>query len=127
MVEIQGIKIGATMVAFILALTTVNTLAAGAGVGIELTASGVNTQDVDQLNQNLTASPITGVGQQDPGFFGIALGVRQTLGQLYALTTRVHLILGAYGVPLVLGASIQSMIDFTMAIGMLQVIARFKF
>jgi len=127
MTQIQSIKIGATMVAFVLALTTVNTLAAGAGVGIQLQASGVTMTDVQTLNSQLSGPSVTGVGQQDPGFFGIALGIKQTLQQMWALTTRVHLILGSYGVPMVIGGSVQAMIDFTMAIGGLQILGRFKF
>jgi len=127
MTQIQSIKIGATMVAFVLALTTVNSLAAGAGVGIQLQASGVTMTDVQTLNSQLSGPSVTGVGQQDPGFFGIALGIKQTLQQMWALTTRVHLILGSYGVPMVIGGSVQAMIDFTMAIGGLQILGRFKF
>jgi hypothetical protein len=127
MTEIQSIKIGATMVAFVLALTTVNTLAAGAGIGIELTASGVGVEEIDQTTTSIKDPQVTGVGQQDPGFFGIAVGLKRTLDQLWALTTRVHLILGSYGVPAVIGGGIQAMIDFTMAIGGVQILGRFKF
>lgn len=127
MTEIQSIKIGATMIAFVLALTTVNTLAATAGVGISLGASGITADDVEGVNSDLSKPGVTGVGSQDPGFFGIAIGIKRTLEQLWALTTRVHLILGAYGVPTVIGVGVQSMIDFTMAIGGLQILGRFKF
>jgi len=127
MTEIQSIRIGATMVAFVLALTTVNTLAAGAGIGVELGAGGISTEEVEATNQQLGNPQVTGVGQQDPGFFGIAIGIKQTIEQLWALTTRVHLILGSYGVPGVIGGSVQAMIDFTMAIGALQILGMFKF
>lgn len=127
MSRIQSIEIGATLVAFIIALTTVNTLAAGAGIGVELTASGVTVDDVRGVNDDLENSRISGIGEQDPGFLGAAIGVRRTIEQLYALTTRVHLILGSFGVPTVIGAGVQIMVDFTMAIGLLQIVARFKF
>lgn len=127
MVQIQGIKIGVTMVAFVLALTTVNTLAAGAGVGVQLGAAGVTTEQVSGTTSDLANPRVTGVGQQDPGFFGIAIGIKRTVQQLWALTTRVHLILGNYGVPLVIGGSVQTMIDLTMALGGLQILGRWKF
>lgn len=127
MTQIQSIKIGTTMVAFVLALTTVNTLAAGVGIGVELTASGITTEQINATTSDIQNPEVTGVGQQDPGFFGIAVGLKRTLDQLWALTTRVHLILGAYGVPVVIGGSVQAMIDFTMALGGAQILGRFKF
>lgn len=127
MTQIQSIKIGTTMVAFVLALTTVNSLAAGVGIGVELTASGITTEQIDATTSDIQNPEVTGVGQQDPGFFGIAVGLKRTLDQLWALTTRVHLILGAYGVPVVIGGSVQAMIDFTMALGGAQILGRFKF
>jgi hypothetical protein len=127
MVEIQSLKIGASLVAFVIALSTVNTLAAGVGVGVQLDASGVSTSEVETLNDDLQNPTVAGIGQQDPGFLGVAVGIKRTLEQLYAITTRTHLILGAYGVPTVIGAGVQVMVNFTMAIGSLQILGRFKF
>jgi hypothetical protein len=133
MSRIQSIEIAVTIVAFVIALTTVNTLAAGAGIGIELGASGVTVEDIQQTNDNLAQATdgegnrVGGIGQQDPGFLGAAIGVTRTINQLWALTTRVHLILGSYGVPTVIGAGVQVMINLTMALGSLQIVARFKF
>jgi hypothetical protein len=127
MTRIQSIRIGATMIAFVLALTTVNALAATAGIGVSLGASGITTEQIDSTTESFQQPEVTGVGQQDPGFFGIAVGLKRTLDQLWALTTRVHLIMAAYGVPVVIGAGVQAMVDFTMAIGGLQILGRFKF
>jgi hypothetical protein len=127
MVQIQGIKIGFTMAALVLALLMVNTLSAAAGIGIELSASGLQKSDVSGTAQDFQDPGVTGVGSQDPGFFGIAVGVTQTIQQLVGLTIHAGSILESWGLPAVIAYSIQIMIDLTMGIGVLQIIGRFKF
>lgn len=127
MVQIQGIKLGLTMAALVFALLTVNTLTAATGVGIELTASGLSQQQVEQTAGEFQEPEVTGVGSQDPGFFGLAVGVTKTVQQLITLTTGVGPILTSWGVPGVVGISVQAMVDITMGLAVLQLIVRFKF
>lgn len=122
MVEIQGIKIAATMVALVLAMTTVNTLAASAGIVIEVNSGGVNTQDIESVNKNITNPEPSGVGSQDPGFFGIATGMTQTFQQLFALTTNLHAILDGWGVPPVIANSAQVMVNFVIGLALYQIL-----
>jgi len=127
MVQIQGIKLGLTMAALIFALLTVNTLTAATGVGIELTASGLSQQQVQQTAGEFQEPEVTGVGSQDPGFFGLAVGVTKTVQQLITLTTGVGAIITSWGMPSVVGISVQAMVDITMGLAVLQLIVRFKF
>jgi len=127
MVQIQGIKLGLTMIALVVALLTVNTLSAASGVGIQLTAGGLTKDDVEQQSKSLQDPDATGVGTQDPGFFGIAVGISKTFQQLITLTTAVGPILKSWGVPVVIGYSVQIMVDATMGIGLLQILGRVKF
>lgn len=127
MVQIQGIKLGLTMAALVFALLTVNTLTAATGVGIELTASGLSQQQVEQTSGEFQEPEVTGVGSQDPGFFGLAVGVTKTVQQLITLTTGVGSIITSWGMPSVVGISVQAMVDITMGLAVLQLIVRFKF
>lgn len=127
MVQIQGIKLGLTMAALVVALLTVNTLSAASGVGIELTASGLSQGQVEQTAGEFQEPGVTGVGSQDPGFFGLAVGVTRTVQQLITLTTGVGPILQSWGAPFVIGYSAQVMVDITMGIAVLQLLVRFKF
>ncbi|GGM52428.1 hypothetical protein [Haloarcula argentinensis] len=122
MVQIQGIKIAATMIALVLAMTTVNTLAASAGVVVEVDSGGVNTQDIKSINGNITNPEPSGVGSQDPGFFGIATGMTQTFQQLFALTTSLHAILKGWGVPPIIANSAQIMVDFVIGLALYQIL-----
>lgn len=125
--QIQGIRIAITMAAFVVALTTTNTLMAASGVGIELSASGLSQDQVDSLGSDTQEPEVQGVGSQDPGFLGVALGVTRTIQQLITLTTETASILTSWGVPGVIAWGVQAMIDLAMGIAVLQVIARFKF
>lgn len=127
MAQIQGIKIAGTMVALVVALTTVNALAATSGVAIELSANGVTTEQVEQVNSELNNQDASGVGSQDPGFLGIAIATTQTLKQLVALTTVLGGMLKSWGVPAVIAYSVQIMVDLTMGLAILQVLLRFKY
>jgi hypothetical protein len=123
---LQGLRIAATVIAFVLALSTFNILVAPA-VGVDVGAGGLDQSDAQSVTGNLSQPEATSIGQQDPGFFGIATGIARTVTQLWTFTTAVHLILESYGVPLVIGTSIQIMIDLTLAMGFLQIWRAFKF
>jgi len=125
--QIQGLRIAVTVAAFVVALTTVNTLAAASGVGIQLSAGGLSQDDVQQFGQNAQEPGVTGVGSQDPGFLGVAVGVTRTVQQLITLTTATGSILTSYGAPPVIGYGVQVMVDLVMGLAVLQVIARFRF
>lgn len=127
MVQIQGIKLGFTMAALVFALLTVNTLSAATGVGVELTTGGIDTADVEQVSGEFKDPGVSGAGTQDPGFFGVAVGVSRTINQLWTLTTGVGGMLESWGVPAVIGLGIQGMIDLTMGLAGLQIISRYKF
>jgi len=124
--RIQGIKIGVTMAVLVFALLTVNTLSAATGVGVELTSSGVTTDQVESTAGEFQEPSVTGVGSQDPGFFGVAVGVTRTFQQLIAFTTGIDNTLISWGLPWVIGYSVQAIVDLTMGIAVLQIILRFK-
>lgn len=125
--QIQGVRIAITMAALVVALTTTNTLMAASGVGIQLSAGGLSQDQVASLGQDTQEPEVQGVGSQDPGFLGVALGVTRTIQQLITLTTATGGILTSWGVPSVVAYGVQIMIDLAMGIAVLQVIARFKF
>jgi len=127
MVQIQGIKIGMTMVALVVALFTVNTLTAATGVGIELTGNGQGVDDAEGLAGDFQNPKVSGAGSQDPGFFGVAVGVTKTVQQLVTLTVGTGGMLKSWGINPVIADSVQLMIDVTMGIGLLQIIGRWKF
>jgi len=127
MVQIQGIKIGMTMVALVVALFTVNTLTAATGVAVELNAGGNSVDDVEGLAGEFQSPQASGAGSQDPGFFGVAVGVTKTVQQLLTLTIGTGGMLKSWGINPIIANGIQIMIDVTMGIGLLQIIGRWKF
>lgn len=127
MVQIQGLKIAATMIALVLALSTMNTLAAASGLAIQLNSNGITTEQINSTVENTSDAPASGLGSQDPGFFGIAIGMGQTFQQLFALTTGFHAILKGWGVPPIIANSAQLMIDFTIVVAIYQIIRAVKF
>lgn len=127
MVQIQGIKIGMTMVALVVALFTVNTLTAATGVGVELTGTGSSVDDVEGLAGEFQSPQASGAGSEDPGFFGVAIGVTNTVQQLITLTVGLGGMLKSWGINPVIATGVQIMVDVTMGIGLLQIIGRWKF
>lgn len=127
MVQIQGIKIGMTMVALVVALFTVNTLTAATGVGVELTGTGSSVDDVEGLAGEFQNPQASGAGSEDPGFFGVAVGVTNTVQQLITLTVGLSGMLKSWGINPVIATGVQIMVDVTMGIGLLQIIGRWKF
>lgn len=121
MVQIQGLKIASTMIALVLAMTTVNTLAAASGLAIQLNANGISTEDIRETTNNAQPEP-EGIGSEDPGFFGVATGMTQTFSQIFALTTNLGAMLKSIGVPGVIATSAQLMVDFTIVIGLYQIL-----
>jgi hypothetical protein len=125
--RIQGIKIGVTLAALVVALFTVNTLSAATGVGIELTSGGSDVDDVEGISGQFQDPEASGAGTQDPGFFGVAVGVTKTVQQLITLTIGLEGMLQSWGLHPVIAYGVQIMVDLTMGLGVLQIIARFKF
>ena len=127
MIRIQGIRIGLTVIALIFALLTVNTLSAAAGVPVSVSSSGLDSPEgVNETAGEFQEPGVTGVGSQDPGFLGVVTGVTSTVQQLITLTTGVTGWLDQFGVPAVMGFSIQIMIDMTMGLGIIQLVLRWK-
>lgn len=127
MARLQGIRIGFTVVALIFALLTVNTLSAAAGVPVSVSSSGLGSTDqVEETAGEFQDPGVSGVGSEDPGFFGVVTGVTSTVQQLITLTTGVTGWLEQFAVPPVMGLSIQAMIDLTMGWGIVQLLLRFK-
>lgn len=129
MARIQGIKIAVAMVALVFALFTVNTMVAqaGAGPGVELDSAGLSREDVSTLTTELSSPEAATVGQQDPGFFGIAVGTTRTINQLWKITTNLNGILKSWGVPTPIALSAQAMVNLTQALAAIQVVKSFKF
>lgn len=127
MVQIQGIKIGITVSVFVFALLTVNVLTAAAGIPVQLSASGLSQGEVDNVAGDFKDPEVTGVGSQDPGIFGVIVGVTRTIQQLVTITTGLEGILEGWGAPAVVGLSVQTIVDLTMGIGILQILMRFRF
>lgn len=128
MVQIQGIRIGLAVAAFTVALLTTNTLAGAAGMQISLSESGLPTNDdIQQTAGDFQNPEITGVGSQDPGFFGVAVGVTNTVQQLTTLVTGLSPLLQSYGVPSIIAINVQVMVDLVFGLGLLQLLIRFRF
>lgn len=127
MANIQGIRIGLTVAAFVVALLTVNTLSAAAGVQVSLSSGGLPAaEEISETGGQFQSPNVTGVGSEDPGFFGVAVGVTKTVQQLIGFTTNLNGMLSSYGVPSVIGYSVQVMVDLVMGLGVLQILLRFK-
>jgi hypothetical protein len=126
MVQIQGIRIGVTLAALVVALFTVNTMSAAAGIPMELSGQGDSVDDVEGLAGDFQSPSASGAGSEDPGFFGVAVGVTKTAQQLITLTTGIEQMLQTWGVPKPIGMGVQIMIDLTMGIALLQIIGRWK-
>lgn len=127
MSRIQGVRIGVAMVALVFALFTVNTLTAAAGLDMQLESGGLSRQTVDDTTAELSSPQAETVGQQDPGFFGVAVGTVRTFNQLWTITTNLHGVLISWGVHWTIAYSAQGMVDLTMAIAAFQILKSFKF
>lgn len=114
------------MFALVFALFTVNSLTAAAGIGISLDSGGLSRDDVNAVSGELEQPRAVAVGQQDPGFLGIAVGTARTVNQLWTITTNLHGILTSWGVPLPIAVGAQAMVNLTMAVTALQVLKEFR-
>ena len=117
---IQGMRIGVTMIAFVLALFTLNAMGVSAVAGVDPGMGGLQREDVNAINDGGKQAEIEGTGQQDPGFFGVAAAGVRTFTQLWALITKTAPILQSYTVPWPIAYSIQAMVDFVFIYGLYQ-------
>jgi len=129
MVQIQGIKIAVVMVALVFSLFTVNSMVAEAGAGgdVQLDSAGLSRSDVDAITDELGSPEAETVGQQDPGFFGIAVGTTRTAQQLFLITTNLRGVLQSWGIPAPIAFSAQGMVNLAMALAAIQIIKSWKF
>lgn len=117
---IQGMRIGVTMIAFVLALFTLNAMGVSAVAGVDPGMGGLDRGDVGTINEQGKQAEIEGTGQQDPGFFGVAAAGVRTFTQLWALITKTAPILQSYTVPWPIAYSVQAMVDFVFIYGLYQ-------
>jgi len=117
---IQGMRIGATMIAFVLALFTLNAMGISAVAGVDPGAGGLDRGDVSAINDQGKQAEIEGTGQEDPGFFGVAAASVRTFSQLWTLITKTSPILQSWSVPWPIAHSIQAMLDFVFIYGLYQ-------
>jgi hypothetical protein len=118
---IQGMRIGATMIALVLALFTLNALGVSAIAGVDPGLAGMDRSDVSEINQQGKNAEIQGTGQQDPGFFGVAAASIRTFSQLWTLITNTSGILQSWSVPWPIAWSVQAMVDFVFIYGLYQI------
>lgn len=119
---LEGFKIAATMMALVLALTTANALGLSAAAGVDLGTADLDQDTVASTNADLKNPQAEALGQQDPTFLGIGVGITMTLNQLWILVSRVGPILSSWGVHPAISYSVQIMVDFTFALGVIQVL-----
>jgi len=117
---IQGIRIGATMIALVLALFTLNAMGISAVAGVNPGMGGMDRSDVAGINEQARGSEIVGTGQQDPGFFGVAAAGVRTFRQLWVLITNTSGLLQSWAIPWPIAWSVQAMVDFVFFYGLYQ-------
>lgn len=118
---IQGMRIGATLIALSLALFTLNALGVSAAAGVQLSAAGLSESTAQDTVGELKQGQVEGVGQQDPGFFGVAAAMLRTVSQLWTLVAKTSAILQSVGTPWPIAHSVQIMVDFTFVYGLYQI------
>lgn len=114
---------GLTIAGFMVALT-VSTFTLG-GMGW-YAAAGVSfdtglQEDVESTNDDLNQPEAEGVGSEQVGFFGIAVGVTRTVSILGTLLVGTHNILQSWGVPWHIAWSVQLMVDFAFGLTLLAI------
>lgn len=120
----QGLGVTAFMIAFILAAFTLGATGYYATTGVSFQTGQIET--VNESVSEVEQPEAQGVGDDDPGFFGIAVGVWKTLNNLLAVTYKTQAILQSYGIHWSIAYSIQVMINFTVAIMLISVYRGYK-
>jgi hypothetical protein len=126
MVSLQGVRLAVGWTAFVLALTTVNAMGLPAQTGVEITAAGAGTQDVQAINEDFNRAEVEAVGDNDPGFFGVATGVTKTIGQLQTILTKLSPALQSWGTPAPLAIFVQLLVDLSFGLALLQIVRGFR-
>jgi hypothetical protein len=119
---LEGLRLGATLMAVVLAMVTLNTLGVGAAAGVDLGMAGADKPLVAETAGDLQDPQASAVGQDDPTFFGVGVGITRTAQQLYVLLAKTGPILSSWGIPPVIATSIQLMVDLTFAISIMQIL-----
>jgi hypothetical protein len=120
----RGISLAAFMAAFVLAAMTLGATGYYEHAGVDL-----ETGHYDTVNDTITDTQqpdAQGVGTQDPGFFGIAVGIYKTLTSLFKITYKTSSILQTFGVHYAIAHSIQLMVNFAIAIALIEVYRGFN-
>lgn len=113
----QGFRLGAFMMALVLASFTLGSMGwyAHAGVSFETGHRG----DVDTINEDLVNPDAPGTGTERPGFFGVATGLTRLLEGVYLLVGGVSDIAISWGAPWPIAYSMQAMFDFAFGLSLL--------
>lgn len=110
----QGLSLSAFTIAFVLAAMTLGATGWYATAGVDLGTGYTDT--VNETVGDIEQPEAQGVGTSDPGFFGIAVGIWKTLTSIMAMTYKIQAILQSYGIHWSIAYSIQVMVDFAVAI-----------
>lgn len=120
----RGLDINAFMVAFVLAAFTLSATGWFAFAGVDLSTGGTDT--VNKTVGDIEQPEAQGVGTDDPGFFGIAVGVWKTLTTILSVTYKAQAWIQSYNVHWSIAYSIQVMIDMTVAITLISIYRGYK-
>jgi hypothetical protein len=115
----RGLSLGAFIIAFVLAGMTLGATGYYATTGVDISTG--YSDNVNKTVGDLEHPEAQGVGTSDPGFFGIAVGIWKTLTTLLSLTYKTQSILKTYGVHWSIAYSIQVMVNFAVAITLIEV------
>jgi hypothetical protein len=120
---LKGIEIGATVIAFTLAVFTLSTMGVYGLAGVTVDSGGLAREDVTEVNEEIGQPEAEAYGTDSPGFFGIATGVTGTMSVLWTMVSGTHTVLQNNGVPWPIAWSVQAMVD--LAVG-LAIVAIFR-
>jgi hypothetical protein len=122
-------KVGTTLLAFVITITVLNGLGVSAAAGIDPGTGGLAQDDAAATSQEFEESQFSGIGQQDPGIFGVVVAMVDTAKQLQTLVTKTAAILQSspWNVPTVIAWGVQIMVDVTFFWGLFQIARAVKF
>lgn len=104
------------MVAFIVAGATMTALVAP-HAGMDLGTGPFTKDDVETVGSELTSPEAPGVGNNDPGFFGISIGVTGTvISVLTTVTMGIDDLLISYQAPPIIAWSVQQLVRLSIGI-----------